>query len=458
MMSGWPEIRKSVLGRIKPTLAEEITLKEVGGQVVEKINGILDKAGIRGVAEIHGSVPHGTWITGQMDLDIFVVLDTYRERGQLNEVLAALRKYTDWEFTEAWAEHPYLQTEVAGYSLDIVPCFRTRIGERIRSATDRSPLHTVWLESNLDGLGDEVRLLKQFLKVIEIYGAEIKVGGFSGYLCELLVIKHGSFMGVMEAASAWGEKEVVRFNDETREFNDPLVVYDPVDRLRNVASALREEPYHRFISAAKAFKENPSERFFTFDETPVDIDELMERIGDSSLVFVVIEESEAEVPDTLWGQLRRSVGAIEKQLVTQGFDVLRSSIWSNEKTRHVLAYMLASISRTETDKHFGPPVHLEKDVKKFNAAYTDNPRVVSGPEIEDGRWFVVLYREHTGVKETMDKLLVDGGARIGVSRGTAVRILQHHRVITGESIAPYLEEGFERHLAKFIRGRPFWVE
>ncbi len=458
MMSGWPEIKKSVLGRIKPTLAEEITLKEVGGQVVEKINGILDKARIRGVAEIHGSVPHGTWITGQMDLDIFVVLDTYRERGQLNEVLAALRKYTDWEFTEAWAEHPYVQTEIAGYSLDIVPCFRTRIGERIRSATDRSPLHTKWLENNLDGLGDEVRLLKQFLKVIEIYGAEIKVGGFSGYLCELLVIKHGSFMGVMDAASKWGEKEVIGFNDETREFNDPLVVYDPVDRLRNVASALREEPYDRFISAAKAFIETPSERFFTFDETPVDIDELMELIGESSLVFVVIEESEAEVPDTLWGQLRRSVGAIEKQLVTQGFDVLRSSIWSNEKTRHVLVYMLASINRTKTDKHFGPPVHLEKDVKKFNAAYTDNPRVVSGPDIEDGRWYVVLYREHTGVKDTMDKLLVDGGARIGVSRGTAVRILQHHRVITGGSIAPYLEEGFERHLAKFIRGRTFWVE
>ena len=58
----------------------------------------------------------------------------------------------------------------------------------------------------------------------------------------------------------------------------------------------------------------------------------------------------------------------------------------------------------------------------------------------------------------LGKLLMDGGARIGVSRGTAVRILQHHRVITGESIAPYLDEGFERHLAKFIRGRPFWVE
>lgn len=457
-MSVWPEIRKSVLERIKPTRAEEITLKEVGGQVVDKINAILKKSGIQGVAEIHGSVPHGTWVTGQMDLDIFVVLDTYRERGQLNEVLDALREHTDWEFTEAWAEHPYLQTEIGGYNLDIVPCFRARIGDRIRSATDRSPLHTVWLKGRLNGLGDDVRLLKQFLKVTGIYGAEIKIGGFSGYLCELLIIKHGSFMELMESASNWGDKEVLRFKDETREFNDPLVVYDPVDSLRNVASALREEPYRRFISAARAFKESPIERFFTFDETPVDTDELLERIGESSLVFVIIEENKAEVPDTLWGQLRRSVGAIEKQLALKGFDVIRSTVWSNEETRHVLAYMLGSINRTETDKHFGPPVGMEKDVERFLGIYTDNPRVVSGPEIEDGRWFVVLYRHHTHVTDTMDELLSDGGARIGVSRRTAVRILQHHRVIVGEGIGPYLNGGFERHLAEFIRGRPFWVE
>ena len=237
-----------------------------------------------------------------------------------------------------------------------------------------------------------------------------------------------------------------------------MVIYDPVDSLRNVASALRKEQYRRFISAARAFKENPSERFFTFDRTPVDTDELLERIGASSLVFIIIEENKAEVPDTLWGQLRRSVGAIDKQLVLKGFNVIRSTVWSNEETRHVLAFMLGAINRTETDKHFGPPVDLEKDVDKFLGIYTDNPRVVSGPDIEDERWFVVLYRHHTHVKDTIDELLNDGGARIGVSRRTAVRILQHHRVIVGEGIDPYLNEGFERHLAEFIRGRPFWVE
>ena len=228
-MSEWPDIKTSVLERIKPSRAEEITLNEVGDQISEKINSILKMEGIKGIAEIHGSVPHGTWIRGQMDIDVFIVLDTYQKREQLEEVLNAIRKHTDWEFTEAWAEHPYLQTEIEGYYFDIVPCFRARNEERIMSSTDRTPLHTKWLKKRLVRRGDEVRLLKQFLKVIGIYGAEIKVGGFSGYLCELLIIKHRSFMGLIDAVSGWGEKVVIRFNDETREFDDSLVVYDPVD-------------------------------------------------------------------------------------------------------------------------------------------------------------------------------------------------------------------------------------
>ena len=457
-MSAWPEIKKSVLERIKPSKAEEITLNEVGDQITEKINSILKMEGIKGIAEIHGSVPHGTWIRGQMDIDVFIVLDTYQEREQLAEALNAIRKHTDWEFTEAWAEHPYLKTEIEGYNLDIVPCFRARNEERIKSSTDRTPLHTKWLKKRLHRKGDEVRLLKQFLKVVEIYGAEIKVGGFSGYLCELLIIKHRSFMGLIEAASGWGEKVIIRFNEETREFDDPLIVYDPVDSSRNVASALREESYNLFISAVKAFRDDPSERFFTFDETPVDVDEVIEKIGERSLVFIVIEESKAEVPDTLWGQLRRSTGAIEKQLEIQGFDVIKSTAWSNEKTRHILVYMLVSAHRTQMIKHYGPPAHLEKNVEKFLEIYTDNPSVVSGPDIEDNRWFVVLFREHTQVKDIIDTLLEDGGVSSGVSGRIAVRILQHHRVLIGKAIGPYLIEGFERHLAKFIRGRPFWVE
>jgi tRNA adenylyltransferase (EC 2.7.7.25) len=44
---------------------------------------------------------------------------------------------------------------------------------------------------------DEVRLLKKFMKGIGVYGAEIKVKGFSGYVAELLVYFYDSFRNVL---------------------------------------------------------------------------------------------------------------------------------------------------------------------------------------------------------------------------------------------------------------------
>ena len=44
----------------------------------------------------------------------------------------------------------------------------------------------------------EVRLLKRFMKMVGTYGSEFKVGGFSGYLCELMIIRYGSFLKVLK--------------------------------------------------------------------------------------------------------------------------------------------------------------------------------------------------------------------------------------------------------------------
>jgi tRNA nucleotidyltransferase (CCA-adding enzyme) len=457
-MSTWVEVRENILQRIKPSEAEEVTLHSVADEIIEVIGKVLQKASIQGKAEVHGSVPHGTWIKGQMDLDVFIVLDNYEERKQLGEVLDALKAHTDWDFKIAFAEHPYLQTVIEGYKIDLVPCFRRKMGERIKSATDRTPLHTEWLRSRLVNLGDEVRLLKQFLKVGEMYGAEIKVGGFSGYLCELLIIKYGSLRKLMEAAGGWEENHVVRFNDENRVFSDSLVVYDPVDSTRNVASALREDIYNNFRTAARAFTEDPSDRFFTVDETPVDLDALLSSIKERNLVFIAVEEGKAEVPDVLWGMIWKSIHAIERQLKGKGFNIVGSSAWSNDETRHILVYEVEDMDLPEVYKHYGPQDYLTVNVEQFKEAYNGRKNLVSGPDLDGDKWFVMLRRKLKGLKEVTAKLLEDGGRRIGVSQKFSIRVLQHHRVLEGEEIESYLMEGFERHMSKFLRGRPYWNE
>ncbi|MBS7613865.1 hypothetical protein KEJ48_06465, partial [Candidatus Bathyarchaeota archaeon] len=41
----------------------------------------------------------------------------------------------------------------------------------------------------------------KFAKGIGVYGADIKTGGFSGYLCELLIVSYGDFIKTVESAS-----------------------------------------------------------------------------------------------------------------------------------------------------------------------------------------------------------------------------------------------------------------
>ena len=45
---------------------------------------------------------------------------------------------------------------------------------------------------------DEVVLLKKFMESVGTYGSEFKVGGFSGYLCEMLILQYGNFMETLK--------------------------------------------------------------------------------------------------------------------------------------------------------------------------------------------------------------------------------------------------------------------
>ncbi|MCW4012984.1 MAG: CCA tRNA nucleotidyltransferase [Candidatus Bathyarchaeota archaeon] len=455
----WSKLREEVLGEIKPTPEDEKNLLCFAQETVEDINKVLAEAGLDAAAELHGSVAHGTWIKGQQDLDIFIVNEEYRSRDQLQQVLEVLKMGTEWIYSEAYAEHPYLKTQINGYSLDFVPCFRVDEGE-LYSSTDRTPLHTRWLSTRLDSLGDDVRLLKRFLMTLGIYGAEIKIGGFSGYLCELLIIYYRGFCNLMEAVAQWNNKEVLSFTGEQREFDDPLTFIDPVDPSRNVASALREENYSLFIAAASSFVKNQTELFFKREENNVTPEMVLNMLGDrpTSILFLVIEEGNADIADVLWGQIHKSRQAVKQQLENNGFKVLRCGAWSNEETRHIFIYELESAEIPEAVKHMGPPANLENNVRQFIDAYKDNPRTIAGPDLLKSRWYVLVKREYTDVKKLMESLLTDGGRNIGVSKKLSVRILQHHRVLLDTEVGDYLKEGFEAYLYDWLKGRPQWIE
>jgi tRNA nucleotidyltransferase (CCA-adding enzyme) len=466
-MTAYTELHEMVLERIKPRPNEVKEVHDFSQMLLKMINDVLKKHGVDAKAEVHGSVAHGTWLSGERDIDVFIILQKKQDRNALSSVLNLLKKNIEGDYVEAYAEHPYLKASIRDYQVDLVPCFQIEEGMSLISSTDRTPLHTMYLKDRLDDRSkDEVRLLKQFFKGIGVYGAEIKVGGFSGYLCELLVLKYDSLISLIRAASTWKKYEVIQLgsrydpNELIKKFKDPLIFIDPVDSNRNVASALSSDSFWNFVAAAQRFKDKPKLSYFFRKNFQPDLGTLINLINSrgTDILFLVVEEAKAEVPDSLWGQLLKSRQALEKMFTSNDFVVLRSDVWSNEKSRHIFIFELESAVIPEVELHTGPPVNMRVNSHTFINSHLDSEKTVSGPEIKDGRWAVLRKRQQNEVKCLLFEGLDDGGASIGISHNLTIKILQHHRILLNDEIREYLAGDFGEHLYRFLIGRPSWLE
>ena len=228
---------------------------------------------------------------------------------------------------------------------------------------------------------------------------------------------------------------------------------------RNVASAVTPDTFWTLVAAARRFAEEPREHFFwgpSVKPTREDVLGLMD--GGTDLAFLVVEESRAEVADSLWGQIHKTREALNAQLEAHDFRVLSSTAWSDDERRHVFAFRVESGKLPPVAMRQGPPVGLARDSERFIEAHLSAEATVAGPGVRDGRWVVLSRREYTGVKELLSRLLEDGGRGVGVSRNLSVKVLQHHRLLLNGEIGPYLEGGLVDHLYWFLKGRPFWLD
>ena len=143
--------------------------------------------------------------------------------------------------------------------IDLVPCFAIEDSTQSVSAVDRTPFHTDWVISNINGLENEVRLTKQFLKAVGAYGANSAVGGFSGYLVEILCIKYGGFLNLIKEMSQWRPPIII---DKMETPESPIMICDPVDNKRNVAAGVTLKGLGTAVLASKSFLDKPSHNFF----------------------------------------------------------------------------------------------------------------------------------------------------------------------------------------------------
>jgi tRNA nucleotidyltransferase (CCA-adding enzyme) len=334
------------------------------------------------------------------------------------------------------------------------------------SATDRTPLHTEFVNNHLSDEGkNEVRLLKRFMKGTNVYGAEVKVGGFSGYLCELLVIALGSFKGILETATRWSEGYIIDIRGDSdaiglrKRFSSPLIVPDPIDLLRNVGSPVSEKRFWEFSAAARSFLKKPTFHFFYPKISDVDKKALLKKISvhEYDLIFLVVNDGDVVVPDILWGQLYKSERALVAALTDTGFQIVRSVVWSDEISKHIFIFEFESASLPSFIKRMGPPVKLMEDSSRFLQTHKDSDRTISGPWIEGKRWWIISKRQVSQAKSALEMFLEDNGRGIGVSRGIAEKISHGYLVLQGVEVENIMSSNFSEFLDIFLTGRPGWL-
>ena len=313
---------------------------------------------------------------------------------------------------------------------------------------DRTPFHNRYVKHRIAGLEDEVLLLKQFMKGVGFYGSELKVGGFSGYLAELLVLCYGSFAAVIEAASLWKPGLRLRLEGQDKvEQEDPLVFVDPVDPGRNVAAALTLDRMLQFALAARAYMaQTDLEFFFAEPLSPLSDREIEALLEERGTLPLLIEFAAPDVvEDVLYPQLRKAESSARALLERKGFSILRSDVISYGNRAALLLEMevwrLSRACRRE-----GPPVWQADHITRFLAAH---PKILSGPYIRDGR---VVVEEERHYAQAAD-LLAAELARLSLGRHISASIRSGYKIYAGKELLAIKDDGYRIFLAEYFQAR-----
>jgi tRNA nucleotidyltransferase (CCA-adding enzyme) len=463
----------TVLERVTPDKRKRGEIEALTQKLERKVANAAKTFGVDVVVRVEGSVAKDTWLSEEPDIDVFMRVPTSIPRKNLGEVgLRIARRATKGsEQIERFAEHPYLEAFVDGVRVNIVPCYDVKKRGEWLSATDRTPYHTDYVNKHLSlKLRGEVRLLKKFMKGIDVYGAEIKIGGFSGYLCELLILHYKSFIKTLQAFSQHKHRVVVDIGNYYRRredelqllFKEPLVIVDPVDKGRNVASPVQPHKLYTFVAASRAFLKSADLNFFyPSSTTALTAKELTQNLAKrgSAMLFLAFGKVDA-VPDVLWGQLNKSQRSLNKLLLLNDFDVLRSAAWSDEKTLNMFVFELEQRCLTPIKKHFGPPLERESECAKFLSKYLSNSITIAGPYIEDGRWLVQIQRKYTDACFLLREKLQDGGRNAGVAEQISQVLRGELKILVNEEILEIYRKNseFAKFLTEFLSAKPKWLE
>jgi tRNA nucleotidyltransferase (CCA-adding enzyme) len=375
------QITSTVLDFIQPSNRDVQKVKSIEKEIKDEIKNYK----IPQIVDVKtgGSFAKDTNLKKDMDVDIFILIDKNVneqdfERIALDVGFKALKKYNP---ITRYSEHPYVEgfanidsSNKEQIRLNIVPCYNVEKGSW-KSAADRSQYHTEYMKKMLKSdQKNQVRILKSFLKGIEIYGAELSTAGFSGYVTEVLVLKYGNFKNVIKNIAVLKKKgEIISIDDISNEqiyekFQSPIIIIDPIDPNRNLGTAISPESLSRLIFGARTFLSNPSINFFNINKKKnmKNYENEIENVEKLLTNILVLEfKYRTRSPDIIWGQLKKLTKSIARQFNDNEFTTIKNECYIDNTNSAKVIFLLNFIKLSPFVEKSGPSIFMEKEVIQF---------------------------------------------------------------------------------------------
>jgi tRNA nucleotidyltransferase (CCA-adding enzyme) len=368
---------------------------------------------------------------------------------------------------ERYAEHPFLEFQAGKVRVNVVPCYKVDKGQW-KSATDRSPFHTEYMQEKLTtALRLQARFLRKFMKGIHTYGAEIRVGGFSGMLVETLTLAYGSFLESLEQASDWKAPIFIRADDSDpvperlpERLQSDLVVIDPVDPERNLAAAVTSSKLWTFVAAAREFNSNPGEWYFYPPRfKPKNKTWFTKKIQTSGFETVAISFKHPKiVVDVLWGQLRKLERSLVDLMERNDFRLGRSETWSDEKNESIILVEVENFDLPPVVRREGPPVSNSAGSDAFLERHFLAKDTVNGPWIGHNRWLVDKKRRINNIRDLIKEAVHDSSNTLVIPLELESSFRNSSRVYRDTQLLSLVDRAeFNQAFWEFLEAKPSWL-
>jgi len=374
-----------IISEYLPDKNEQDKLKTISSEIISKINLICKNENIDASPVEVGSVSKKTNLKCS-DIDIFITFDKKYPKDFIEKKGVEIGHKILKNGVEKYAEHPYVSGSIENIKIDIVPAFKINKGERIVTTVDRTPLHTIYVNENTnENMIKDILLLKIFMKKVNVYGSEVSKSGFSGYLCELLIINYKSFDNVIKKfANLKGKLIIPEDKSLENKFNEPVIIIDPVDPTRNAGAAVDIENLSRIEIASKLFISGID--VFNFKNN------IIINKDRKTVIKIFVLKKPDIIDDILYPQVVRLKNKIWEIMEMNKFIPLSWEIDIKEDIEILIEYERDIIPLVSI--HMGPPAESNESIKFINA-WKNNKRLLRGPYILNNRLYVDIKNKYT---------------------------------------------------------------